>query len=63
MLNWLFGAIFFVLDVIAIAGILNSNADNQKKLLWILGVVVFPVIGFVVWFFAGPRMNLPNRRI
>lgn len=61
MLNWLIGAIFFVLDVIAIAGIINSNATNQQKLLWILGIVLFPVIGFLVWFFMGPKTEVPRR--
>lgn len=61
LINWLFGAIFFVLDVIAIAGIINSDAQPKHKLLWIAIVVLLPVIGFLAWFFAGPKMVIQRR--
>ena len=43
-----------VLDIFAIIRILQSSASGAAKILWILGVLVFPLIGLVVWFFAGP---------
>lgn len=43
-----------VLDIFAIIRILQSSASGAEKILWILGVLVFPLIGLVVWFFAGP---------
>lgn len=43
-----------VLDIFAIIRILQSSASGGAKILWILGVLIFPLIGLVVWFFAGP---------
>ena len=46
--------LILVLDVFAIIRILQSSAPGAEKILWILGVLVFPLIGMAVWFFAGP---------
>lgn len=56
----LFGIILFLADVFAIAMIWNSNEDMTRKILWILGVALFPVIGFAAWWFLGP--NNPYRK-
>ncbi len=53
----LFGLIVFALDIWAIASIINSSVDTTKKVLWILGVLLFPIIGFLVWYFAGPKAS------
>ncbi|MEK9825791.1 MAG: PLD nuclease N-terminal domain-containing protein [Methylotenera sp.] len=46
--------LILVLDIFAIVRILQSSASGAEKILWILGVLVFPLIGMAVWFFAGP---------
>ncbi|MDN5567436.1 MAG: PLDc N-terminal domain-containing protein [Paracoccus sp. (in: a-proteobacteria)] len=56
-MGWLFSVIVFVLDVWAIAQIINTNASTQSKLLWILLIIVLPVIGFIIWYFAGPKSS------
>lgn len=61
LLSWLFGIATFILGIFAIVGIINSTAPMPQKLLWIAGVVLFPVIGFVGWFFFGPKMTVPRR--
>lgn len=48
------GLIIFVLDIFAIIKIIQSSASGLEKILWILGVLIFPVLGLIVWFFAGP---------
>jgi len=47
--------IVLVLDIWAIIHIFQSSVEPLKKALWIVGVLLLPVIGFVVWFFLGPR--------
>ena len=42
-------------DVWAIINIFQSNVSTGKKVAWIVGVLVFPVVGFLVWLIAGPR--------
>lgn len=55
MLNTLLGIVIFVLDVWAIAMIIGSQETTAQKVLWVLLVVLLPVIGLLIWFFAGPR--------
>ena len=35
-MRWLFSIIVFALDVWAIASIINTDASNKSKILWIL---------------------------
>jgi hypothetical protein len=51
----LWGLIVLVADVWAIVNILQSSADTGRKVLWTVIVVVLPVVGFILWYFAGPR--------
>lgn len=51
----IFGLIVFALDIWAIISVVGSSADTLKKILWIVAIVVLPLLGFIAWFFAGPR--------
>ena len=51
------GIIVLVVDIWAIINIIGGSASTMAKVLWALGVIVFPVLGAAVWFFAGPRSN------
>jgi hypothetical protein len=48
------GLLILVLDIFAIVKIIQSSASGAEKILWILAVLIFPLVGMVVWFFAGP---------
>jgi hypothetical protein len=49
------GLLVLIADIYAIIKTLQSGASTGAKLLWILGIVIFPVIGFLVWLIAGPK--------
>jgi hypothetical protein len=49
------GFLILVGDIWAIINIFQSSASNEKKLIWILAVVLLPVLGLILWFFLGPR--------
>ncbi len=51
----LWGVLVLIGDIWAIINILQSSASNEKKLLWIVVVVLLPLIGLILWFFLGPR--------
>ena len=53
--NGLWGLLILAGDIWAIINILQSGASNEKKLLWIIVVVLLPVLGLILWFFLGPR--------
>lgn len=59
MMNFGYGGIWALLvlaaDIWAIINILQSSAPNGKKLLWSIVVVLLPLLGFILWFFLGPR--------
>ena len=51
----LLGLVHLVIAVWAIVKIINSGASTVAKVLWILGVLAFPLVGLIVWFLAGPK--------
>ena len=51
----LFGLIVLVADVWAIINIFQSGADTGKKVLWTVLVIILPVLGFILWYFLGPK--------
>ena len=53
--NSLWGLIVLVADIWAIVNIFQSSATTGAKVLWTLLVVLLPVLGFIIWFFAGPK--------
>jgi hypothetical protein len=55
----LVGLIVLIADIYALVKTWTSSASFGAKLLWTLLILVLPVIGFIIWFFAGPRG--PNR--
>jgi succinate dehydrogenase/fumarate reductase cytochrome b subunit len=59
MLDFGYGGLLGVLilagDIWAIINILQSSVSNEKKLIWIIAVVLLPLLGLILWFFLGPR--------
>ena len=51
----LFGLLVLAGDIWAILNIAQSSTTMGKKLVWILVVLVLPLLGLIIWFFAGPR--------
>jgi len=49
------GLLILIGDIWAIINILQSATSNEKKLIWIVAVVLLPLLGLVLWFFLGPR--------
>jgi succinate dehydrogenase/fumarate reductase cytochrome b subunit len=49
------GLIVLVADVWAIVNIFQSGASTGDKVLWTVLVVLLPILGFILWFFLGPR--------
>ena len=51
----LFGLLILAADVWAILNIFQSSATTFSKALWIILVLVLPLLGVIIWYFAGPR--------
>jgi succinate dehydrogenase/fumarate reductase cytochrome b subunit len=53
--NGLWGILVLIADVWAIVNIFQSSASTERKVLWTVLVILLPFLGFIVWYFAGPR--------
>lgn len=51
-----FGSVIVLIaDIWAIVNILQSGAETLRKVLWTVLVILLPVLGFILWFFLGPK--------
>lgn len=55
MFETLVGIVILAAAIWAIINIAQSGATTGKKFLWILLVVLFPLIGFIIWYLVGPK--------
>jgi hypothetical protein len=55
MINGIIGLLILIADIWAIVNIAQSRESTGTKVLWIVLVLVLPVIGFAIWYFAGPK--------
>lgn len=57
----LFGLLLLVADVWAIVNVFGSSAGTGSKVLWILLILIFPLLGFLIWLIFGPRSTRSAR--
>lgn len=55
MLSGILGLIIIGLDIWAVIQILQSESETASKVLWVLLILFLPIIGFIIWYFAGPK--------
>ena len=55
MLEGILGLLHIILAIWAILNIFGSSASILAKILWTLFVLILPIIGLIVWYFAGPK--------
>ena len=55
MLGTILSLLVLVADVWAIINIVQSNESAGTKALWVVLVVLLPILGLVIWYFAGPK--------
>ena len=51
----LIGLLILILDIVAIVDVLKSSSTTLKKLVWILVILLFPVIGMILYFLLGKK--------
>jgi hypothetical protein len=51
----IFGLIVLALDIWAIVSVVNSGASTGAKVVWVLLILILPILGFLAWYFMGPR--------
>ncbi|RUR36967.1 PLDc N-terminal domain-containing protein [Vreelandella populi] len=51
----LLGLIWLIILVWAIVKVAKSSAGGVAKLLWILALLFFPLVGLIAWLLLGPK--------
>jgi hypothetical protein len=51
----LLGLIHLILVVWAVVSITQSNTSTGGKVVWIVFILIFPLLGFIIWLLFGPR--------
>jgi len=54
-LSGLLGLAVFVGDIWAIINVVQSRVSSGAKILWTILILVLPLLGLIVWWFAGPK--------
>jgi len=49
------GLLILIADIYAIVKVMNSGASTGGKVIRTLIILLLPVIGLLLWFFAGPK--------
>lgn len=49
------GLLILIADVWAIVNVMGSGASTGSKVIWTVLILVLPILGLIIWFFAGPR--------
>lgn len=57
LFSGLIGLIIFAADIWAIASIINTRESTKTKVLWIALVAILPLVGLLIWYFAGPKAD------
>lgn len=47
--------VILIIDIIVIIDIVRSQKDTEKKILWIIAVVLLPVLGPLLYYIVGKR--------
>lgn len=58
LLGVLVGLLILVLDVVAIISAIQSNLEPVMKLIWVVVILALPVIGMLLWFLIGSKMQV-----
>jgi hypothetical protein len=45
----------FIADIWAIVNVFQSSESTGTKVLWIVLILLLPVLGLLIWYFAGPK--------
>ncbi|HZF44899.1 MAG TPA: PLD nuclease N-terminal domain-containing protein [Sphingomonadaceae bacterium] len=54
-MSYVIGIAILLLDIWAILNVLQSSASTAAKLAWSAGIIIFPLLGLIVWYLAGPK--------
>jgi hypothetical protein len=55
VLTTILSLLILIADIWAIINIIQSNESAGSKALWVVLVLLLPILGLIIWYFAGPK--------
>ncbi len=55
MFKLLFGLVVLGLDIWAILNVWRNTRSDGVKIGWLIGIIIFPIVGFLAWLAVGPK--------
>jgi Phospholipase_D-nuclease N-terminal len=55
----LIGLIILIFDIYAIVKTVQSSSSTGAKVLWTVVILVFPLLGLLLWLLLGPKGGRP----
>ncbi len=55
MFSGILGVLILIADIWAILNVAQSSESTGTKALWIVAIILLPVLGLIIWYFAGPK--------
>jgi hypothetical protein len=55
MFSSILGILILIADIWAILNVAQSSESTGTKALWIVAILLLPVLGLIIWYFAGPK--------
>jgi hypothetical protein len=55
MLTGLIGAIILAISIVAIYDVLTRGGSLGRKVLWIVLILIFPILGVILYFLLGRK--------
>lgn len=57
MFEGIIGLLVLAGDIWAILNVAQSSESIGTKTLWIVLILLLPILGLVIWYFAGPKAS------
>ncbi len=57
MIESILGLLHLIVSIWAIMNVFQSRESTGSKVMWTALILILPLIGLLIWFFAGPRKN------
>lgn len=51
----LLSLIWLIIVILAIIKVAKSGASTLAKVFWIIVLIIFPLVGLIVWYLFGPK--------
>ncbi len=56
-MNFILCLIVIILDIMALADVLQSKKDSTEKLVWVIVILLMPLIGMVLYYVIGKKQS------